>query len=140
MTNSTNTISRFSIQETAELTGLSVHTLRYYEKIGLVPHIARDANKRRLYDEQDIGWLRFLRRMRISGMSIQTMKRFVQLTRSGDDSIQARCELLQEHRANLISHMEELKTCLTVLEDKIAFYEASFPLIRDQQDGKVKEK
>ncbi len=89
---------KFTIQEAAEKTGLTAYTLRYYEAIGILPGIQRNGSGHRFYETQDLGWIDWLKLLRSSGMSIETIREFVELSRSGNDSIHARCEILDTHR------------------------------------------
>jgi len=68
-----------SIQEFSRVTGLSSHTLRYYEGAGLMPRVERNASGHRRYSERHEGWVRFLRHLRLAGMSIATIRRYVAL-------------------------------------------------------------
>src|SRR5689334_15886809 len=73
----------FSIQQVAEQTGLSVDTLRYYERIGLIEPVRRAENGHRRYGQHDIAWLQLLIRLRETGMPLAQMSRFAQLRRQG---------------------------------------------------------
>jgi DNA-binding transcriptional MerR regulator len=112
----------FTIQEVAEMTGFTAHTLRYYEKIGLLESIGRHENGHRRYDEDDLGWIHFLKLLRGTGMPIQQMQQFMELARQGDDSILDRTDLLEEHRQSLYERINELQDYLAHLDRKIAYY------------------
>ena len=112
----------YTIQEAAEEMQVSAHTLRYYEKIGLLHSIQRGENGRRLYSEEDLGWVYWLKLLRESGMSIRVMKRYVEITRAGDHTIDDRCAILEEHRDHLRQHIEKLQGFLEKLEQKVEFY------------------
>lgn len=113
----------YTIQEAAEEMQVSAHTLRYYEKIGLLRSIQRAENRRRIYSEEDLGWIYWLKLLRASGMSIRVMKRYVEVTRAGDHTIDDRCAILAEHRDHLRSHIEKLQGFLEKLEQKVEFYQ-----------------
>lgn len=113
----------YTIQEAAEEMDLSVHTLRYYEKIGLLPSIHRSENGRRNYTEEDLGWVYWLKLLRESGMSIRAMKRYVEITRAGDHTIDERCTMLEEHRSHLRAQIEKLQGYLKRLDQKVEFYQ-----------------
>src|SRR5437016_4879688 len=115
--------SRFTIQQAAESTGLSVHTLRYYERIGLIHPIGRAENTHRRYDVHDLGWIEFLNKLRCAGMSIQQMQAYAELQRQGDETLPERLEMLKVHRFNVQAHMEELREHLNLIDYKIEFYE-----------------
>ncbi len=102
---------------------MSAHTLRYYEKIGLLPAIQRGESGRRNYTEEDLGWVYWLKLLRESGMSIRAMKRYVEITRAGDHTIDERCTMLEEHRNHLRAQIEKLQGYLERLEQKVEFYQ-----------------
>ncbi len=112
----------YTIQKTAEEMSVSAHTLRYYEKIGLLHPIQRGANGHRRYTEEDMGWIYWLKLLRDSDMSIQAMQKYVALTREGEHTIPERCEILAEHRDSLRQHITELQEYLTRLENKVEYY------------------
>ncbi|MFC5473898.1 MerR family transcriptional regulator [Paraherbaspirillum soli] len=113
-----------SIQQAAAATGLSVHTLRYYERIGLIDPVSRLDNQHRLYREDDMRWIAFLLKLRATGMSIQQMLRYAELRRSGDDldSVSERKAMLVQHTAALEAELLVLQETLTVLHGKVAMY------------------
>ena len=90
---------QLTIQHVAEITGLSVHTLRYYERIGLIHPIERAENTHRRYTMDDIGWIDFLNKLRSMGMSIQEMQTYAELQRQGDASLPERVEMLKGLRS-----------------------------------------
>lgn len=112
----------YTIQEAAEEMEVSAHTLRYYEKMGLLHSIRRRENGRRIYSEEDLGWVYWLKLLRESGMPIRVMKRYVEITRAGDYTIDDRCAILEEHRDHLRQHIEKLQGFLEKLEQKVEFY------------------
>lgn len=113
----------YSVQEVVEETGLPADTLRYYERIGLLHPIQRNSSGHRAYTEYDLGWVYWLKLLRSSGMPIKMVQEYVQLVREGDDSIEARCEILSAHRQQLRDHIAELQGYLAVLDKKIDFYQ-----------------
>jgi len=112
----------FTIQEVAEMTDLSAHTLRYYEKIGLLESVNRHDNGHRRYAEADLGWIHFLKLLRATGMPIQQMQLFMEFARQGDGTIADRVEVLTEHRRSLAQHIAEQQDHLAHLDHKIAYY------------------
>ncbi len=111
-----------TIQEVAAETGLSEHTLRYYEKIGLINPVNRAANGHRRYTVNDVGWIAFLNRLRTTGMPITQMQQYAELQRQGDSTIGARLELLRAHREAVLAQLAELNENLAVIEYKIDWY------------------
>jgi DNA-binding transcriptional MerR regulator len=113
---------RLTIQEVSEATGLSTHALRYYERIGLIHPIEREENTRRLYTEDDIGWIDFLLKLRATGMSIKEMQKYAELQRQGDVTLPERVEMLKSLRDNVDARMSELNEHLKLICYKIEFY------------------
>lgn len=113
---------KLSIQEAAEATGLSAHTLRYYERIGLIHPIERKENTRRLYTEEDIGWIDFLIRLRATGMSIRDMQKYAKLQRQGDETLPQRLEMLKALRDQVEDRIHELQEHLKLVNTKIEIY------------------
>lgn len=111
-----------TIQRMADLSGLSVHTLRYYEKTGLIHAVERDSSGYRRYSPTDVDWVRFLLRLRTLGMPISEMKRYSDLRYEGDATAAARMELLQKHKRKVEERIRELSGHLEKLEDKIDYY------------------
>jgi DNA-binding transcriptional MerR regulator len=114
---------KLTIQEVSQATGLSAHTLRYYERIGLIHPIEREENTRRLYTEDDIGWIDFLLKLRATGMSIREMQTYAELQRQGDETLPQRVEMLKSLRDNVETRMDELNEHLKLICYKIEIYE-----------------
>jgi DNA-binding transcriptional MerR regulator len=112
----------FTIAEVAEQTGLTAHTLRYYERAGLLDPPERDWNGHRRYSERDVGMLRLLTRLRATGMSIAEMRRYAELCRVGPQTFDERRELLEEHRRQVLGKIAELQGDLALIEYKIGVY------------------
>ncbi|MEO2226383.1 MerR family transcriptional regulator [Priestia megaterium] len=112
----------FSIQQVASMTGLSTHTLRYYEKIGLIKNVQRTQTGYRQYTDVDLAWIQFLIRLRVTGMPMLKMKQFSDLRQKGDSTITARKELLEEHYKDVLGKIEELELNSQRIEEKIAHY------------------
>ena len=111
----------WDIVTTADRLGVSAHTLRYYERIGLV-QVERDASGRRRYDAASVRRLVFLTRMRTSGMPIRDLRRYVALVEAGRDTVPERLSLLTEHRDELRARIDELRLALSATEYKISVY------------------
>ncbi|MBC7806482.1 MAG: MerR family transcriptional regulator [Akkermansiaceae bacterium] len=113
----------YTVQEAAAETGLSVHTLRYYERVGLLDPPARgETSGHRKYSEDDLRRVQFLKRLRTTGMPIREMQRFVDLYRQGDETLPDREKLLQNHRCQVLAQVAELQDSLAAIEYKIASY------------------
>ncbi|CAN7755528.1 MerR family transcriptional regulator [Caballeronia sp. LjRoot34] len=110
------------IGDIAGQTGLTAHTIRYYERIGLLPFAPRDSAGQRMYDASILTWIEFLGRLKTTGMPIQEMLRYAGLRAQGAVTEEARCKLLTEHRDQVQLRVAELQACLLVLDNKIAGY------------------
>jgi DNA-binding transcriptional MerR regulator len=119
------TSSTFTIGEAAREVGRSAHTLRYYERIGLVSDVERNASGHRTYSDAQISWLQFLGRLRRTGMPIARMRAYARLAAEGVATLDQRYALLEEHRIDLEKQMAELQECLQALERKIGFFHDS---------------
>jgi len=113
---------KLTIQEVALATGLTPHTLRYYERIGLIHPINREENTRRIYTADDVGWIEFLLKLRATGMSIRDMQRYAELQRQGDETLPERVEMLKSLRDKVECHIEEMNEHLKLIHYKIDYY------------------
>ncbi len=109
------------IGEFAQKTGLSVHTLRYYEQEGLLTPARNQAN-RRMYTEQDLAWVAFIRRLKATGMPLGEIRRFAQLRAQGGATTAPRLAMLIDHRAQLDRQIAQLIEHRQKLDEKIGFY------------------
>ena len=112
----------FTIQEFSKISGLSVHTLRYYEKITLLDPVPRNASGYREYSEDHLRQVDFLKRLRDTGMPIQGMMMYAQLRKQGESTLAARRELLEKHEEQVKARLAELENNLQMLQWKIEFY------------------
>lgn len=112
-----------TIKEVSEKYGLSQDTLRYYEKIGVIPPVTRTAGGIRNYTEQDIGWVENAVCMRNAGLPVEVIAEYCRLFSMGDSTIGARLELLTEQRKKLIEQKEQLEAEISRLDYKIGRYE-----------------
>jgi len=109
------------IRDLAKFTGVSPHTLRYYERAGLMIRVPRDSRGRRMYSQTHAQWVHFLRHLREGGMSIQQVRAYTKLTRSAaDESGDLRQALLHRHRAEVMAKIDRLRQHLRVLDRKLA--------------------
>jgi DNA-binding transcriptional MerR regulator len=112
----------YSIQDVSKKTGLSAHTLRYYEKEGLITGVERSRGGFRQYTDEDLEALGLVCCLKNTGMSLQEILRFVQLTREGDYTLEERVELLRKHRENVIQRMAEMQKYLDKVTWKLNFF------------------
>ncbi|WP_030382910.1 MULTISPECIES: MerR family transcriptional regulator [unclassified Streptomyces] len=113
---------QYTISEVVAVTGLSAHTLRWYERIGLMPHVDRSHTGQRRYSNRDLDWLAFVGKLRLTGMPVADMVRYAELVREGDHTFGERYGLLESTRRDVLTRIEELRDTLAVLDHKLAFY------------------
>jgi DNA-binding transcriptional MerR regulator len=114
----------YSIDEVAQQTGVGPHTLRYYERIGLLDPVGRASSGHRRYRREDIGAVEFLTLLRQTGMPIREMQHFVELTRQGEHTIADRVVALEAHREALAAQLALLTGHYAAIEHKISIYRA----------------
>ena len=114
-------MSTWGIREVAEKVGLSEHTLRWYERIGLLDRIERGPDGRRRFAQRDLDWILLLTRLRATGMPVKDMQRYAELVRAGAGE-QERLELLSEHRSRVRAARAEQQECLQMLDAQIRSY------------------
>jgi DNA-binding transcriptional MerR regulator len=115
-----------AIAEAARRSGVSVHTLRYYERAGLsLAPIGRSAGGRRRYHELDLEWITVCTKLRTTGMSISSIRRYAELVSAGPGNEKERLALLEAHRAEVLARMEEIRENLRLIDYKIDIYRGS---------------
>ena len=113
-----------TIGQVSARTGLSVHTLRLYEREGLLAgEVRRDGRGRRVYSAEDLEWLQYCTRFRASGMPLAVIRRFAELVRQGSGNEHIRLKLLHKHRDLVVERIAELTACLEVINFKVGVYE-----------------
>ena len=123
MTTVENARATYSIAETAELTGLTMHTLRYYERDGLMlRRVGRTASGHRRYSDRDLHWIDLISRLRSTGMPIRDVRRYAELVRSGDGNEAERLALLRDHRQQVLAQLAEVTEHLGAIDRKIGIY------------------
>jgi DNA-binding transcriptional MerR regulator len=115
-------VTTWTIGEAAEKCGLSQHTLRWYERIGLLPAIERGSDGRRRFSDRDLDWLSTMTKLRATGMPVRDMQRYAELVRSGAGQAE-RVELLKRHREQVRRAITSQRECLKLLDAKIANYQ-----------------
>ena len=132
-----------TIAEVANKYGLTPDTLRYYERVGLVPAVKRSAGGIRNYSESDCRWVEYIRCMRSAGVSIETLAEYVKLFQQGAATIPARKQLLLEQRKQIAERIDELNAVLNRLdwkldgyEDRMLKYEESLSMHTESNDNK----
>ncbi|MFC7381636.1 MerR family transcriptional regulator [Sphaerisporangium rhizosphaerae] len=128
-------MSGLRIGQVAERTGLSVHTLRFYEREGLLAQpVRRGAAGHRVYAAGDVDWLGVCIRLRASGMPLTDIRRYTELVKAGQGNEVERLEVLREHQERVLAQMHELNDCLELITHKVAIYESRLGLRDDVTD------
>jgi DNA-binding transcriptional MerR regulator len=115
-----------TIAEAAEQTGLTAHTLRYYERDGLMrTAVRRSASGHRAYDEADLAWITLIAKLRATGMPIRDVKQYAALVRAGAGNEAERLDLLKAHRQRVLQQLDEVRSHLGAIDYKIDLYEGA---------------
>jgi len=112
-----------TISEVSKKYGISQDTLRYYERIGVIPPVHRTAGGLRDYTEADLGWIELVKCMRKAGLSVDALTQYVKLMQQGDETIPARRDLLAKERKQLTIQYEAIRTAIERLDYKISRYD-----------------
>lgn len=130
------------IAEVSERYGLSLDTLRYYERIGLIPPVHRNESGIRDYNELDLRRVDFIKCMRSAGLPVEVLIEYIRLVQQGDQTVETRKEILKEQRELLAARMQEMQKTLDILDHKIEVYENAV-LKKEKQmiqsDGQILE-
>lgn len=110
------------ISEFAARSGVSAHTLRYYEKVGVLPAIARDAAGQRVFDPSDLDWIAFVTRLKETGMPLDQIREYADLRQQGPTTAPARCRLLEQHADALEDELNKAQHHLRRIREKITGY------------------
>lgn len=112
-----------TIKEASEKTGISIDNLRYYERIGLIPEVPRNASGIRNYDDVSLSWIDFVMRFKRGGMALESIREYVQLALKGEGTKPARKEILLETREHLEAKKIEIQESLDVINYKLDTYD-----------------
>jgi DNA-binding transcriptional MerR regulator len=115
----------YSISEVAKELNLTVYTLRYYDKEGLMPFVERTASGTRLFKESDIDALKIIECLKSTGMPIKEIKHFIDWCSDGDSTLQQRYDMFMERKATVEAQMEELKKTMELIEHKCFYYKTA---------------
>ena len=115
---------RYTIGEIVSRTGLTAHTLRWYERIGLLEHPARSHSGQRRFSDRDVTWLEFLARLRLTAMPVADMVRYAELRREGEHTAPERKALLEAHREVVRQRITDLQATLLIIDFKIDSYDS----------------
>ena len=115
----------YTIGDAAAKLDMPASTIRFYEKNGLIPNQQRSSDGRRLFDEDDLEWMRFVERLKVSGMPIKEIREYIQLYMEGDSTIEERRRIVYERRAAIDKQLEELQLARDFIEYKCWFYDVA---------------
>lgn len=119
-----------SIGELSRLSGLSTHAIRFYESAGILKPAGRAANGHRRYRRDDVLWLEFVLRLKLTGMPLVEIKQYAYLRAQGETTLHPRLAMLKLHRECLVTKMDELSKCASVLDEKICVYQKMIAKMR----------
>ncbi|HEX3075689.1 MAG TPA: MerR family transcriptional regulator [Lachnospiraceae bacterium] len=122
------------ISEVARTMNIKPHTLRYYESIGLIQGVHRNDSRKRIYSEKDIEWIRFLNRLRATGMNIRKMTEYARLRHLGDETVPERRRMMEEHLASIDMEIQKLMEARAFVEKKIDIYKQMEEELHEQQE------
>jgi DNA-binding transcriptional MerR regulator len=111
-----------TISDVSEETGLTNHTLRYYERAGLLLEVERNGSGHRRYSARDVEWVTLVTRLRATGMPIRLIRRYAELVRAGEGNEAERLGILETHRAEVVAKIDELQHNLELIDYKIGLY------------------
>jgi DNA-binding transcriptional MerR regulator len=129
-----NEATGLTIAQMAGAIGVSAHTLRYYERVGLIHPVGRNPGNQRRYSQSDVAWLKFLLRLRETGMPIAQMRQYADLRAAGAPTIEARLDMLEAHREQLRVQITLLRGHEEALDAKIATYRDDLAELRANED------
>lgn len=112
-----------TIQEASDITGISVHTLRYYDRQGIMPFLTKDEHGNRVFTEADMQWIYVVKCMKVTGFTLREMREYADLVRAGDSTLQERLEIFQRRREKVQREIERLQCSLDGLNYKCWYYE-----------------
>jgi len=118
-------LKTYSISEVAKELNLTVYTLRYYDKEGLMPFVERTPNGARLFKDSDIDALKIIECLKSTGMPIKEIKNFIDWCSEGDSTLQQRYDMFMERKASVEAQMEELKKTMELIEHKCSYYKTA---------------
>ena len=129
----------YSIGQAAQMTGLTAHTLRYYEKEGLLPFVKKSGSGLRVFSDNDIGWLQMIECLKGVGMPLKGIKQYIDWFIEGDSTLEKRLQMFKEQKANLEAQMAQLQKHMNKINYKINLYskaveEGSLALVQNDPE------
>ena len=120
----------YSMKQVSQMTGLTAHTLRYYEKEGLLPDVHRTQSGIRRFSKEDIDGLGLICCLKSTGMSIKQIREFVSLSMEGDCTLKCRCDMLIAHKQNVEEQMRQMQKHIEKVTHKIAYFTSKYEALK----------
>lgn len=118
----------YSIGKVAAKTGLTVHTLRYYEKEGLLPFVRKSSSGLRMFSDNDLSWLSLIECLKETGMSLKGIKQYIDWFREGDSTLPQRLEMFKQQQLKVLAQIEQFQKYLQKIDYKVSLYEEAVKL------------
>lgn len=118
----------YSIGQVAAKTGLTVHTLRYYEKEGLLPFVRKSSSGLRMFSDNDLGWLSIIECLKKTGMPLKGIKQYIDWFREGDSTLPQRLEMFKQQQLKVLAQIEQFQKYLQKIDYKVRLYEEAVKL------------
>ncbi|AIQ30641.1 MULTISPECIES: MerR family transcriptional regulator [Paenibacillus] len=115
----------YSINEVAAICEVTAHTLRFYDKEGLLPFVGRNGAGNRIFSDGDLSLVKVICCLKNTGMPIKDIKKYIELIMEGDSTKETRRSIMIEHRKEVVRQMDELKKNLNIIDLKVALYETN---------------
>ncbi len=126
----------YSMKQVSQLTGLTAHTLRYYEKEGLLPDVRRTCTGIRRFSQEDLDGLGLICCLKSTGMSIKQIREFVALSVKGDCTLKQRCDMLIAHKQDVEEQMRQMQKHIEKVTHKIAYFTGKYEKLQSEKDEK----
>ncbi|WP_164821835.1 MerR family transcriptional regulator, partial [Paenibacillus koleovorans] len=114
----------YTINEIANICNISVHTIRFYDKEGLLPFITRNSTGNRQFSEADLEVIKLICCLKNTGMQVKEIKQYIDFCMQGEETASARRQLMNDHRKTVLNQIDDLKKSINIIDLKIAFYDA----------------
>jgi len=118
-------IMEYTVSQAAKKFGMTAHTLRFYDKEGLLPFVDRGVGGRRIFKDSDIGWLRIIECLKETGMPIRKIRDYLELCMKGDKTLERRLEIMREHKKLMQAKLDEIRRYMKTIDYKLWYYETA---------------
>ncbi len=129
----------YSIGQVSKKTGLGVHTLRYYEKEGLLPFVSKTSSGLRTYSDNDLGWIKMIECLKATGMPLKGIKQYIDWFIEGDSTLTKRLEMFEKQKQNLENQLSQIQNNMQMIDYKIRLYQKAVQLGSLQRANQDKE-